>query len=67
MQLKPLASKYLDYAAECMMKAAQATSSEAKAALEGLARQWTRLAEHREKIDQGTPSQGVTEHLKGHW
>ena len=47
-----------------MMKAAEATTSEAKAALERLSRQWTRLAEHREKIDQGTAQQDVTSALR---
>jgi hypothetical protein len=37
-----------------------------KAALERLSRQWTRLAEHREKIDQETAQARRDERIKGH-
>jgi hypothetical protein len=48
---KSLASQYRDNAAECMLKAADATDPAVKASLEELGRQWTKLAEHRERID----------------
>ena len=51
---KSFASHYRDNAAECLLKAADAKTPETKAGLEELARQWTKLAEHRERIDQRT-------------
>ena len=50
-QTKPLASVYRDNAADCLLRAAEAKDAEAKASLENLARWWTRLANHREKMD----------------
>jgi hypothetical protein len=49
---KPLAPQYRDRAAECTLQAASATDPAVKASLEELARQWTRLAEHRERIEK---------------
>jgi hypothetical protein len=48
---KSFASQYRDHAGECMLKAADATDPPVKASLEELARQWIKLAEHRERID----------------
>jgi hypothetical protein len=49
---KSVAPQYRDRAAECLLQAASATDPAVKASLEELARQWTRLAEHRERIEK---------------
>jgi|SRR5918994_2316269 hypothetical protein len=48
---KTLAPQYRDNAAECLLRAADATDPAVKASFQELARQWTKLAEHRERID----------------
>jgi hypothetical protein len=55
---KSLASQYRDNAAECMLKAADATDPASKASLKELARHWTKLAEYRERIDRRTRDDG---------
>lgn len=54
---KSLASQYRDNAAECLLKAADAVDPAVKASLQELARQWSRLAEHREQIDRKADSE----------
>ena len=44
-----LVSRYLQYAFECLKKAAEASDNEAKDSFRGLARKWMLLAEHREQ------------------
>ena len=44
-----IVSQYLQYAFECLKKAAEATDSEAQDSLRKLARKWMLLAEHREQ------------------
>jgi hypothetical protein len=55
---KSLASRYRDNAADCSLRAAEAVDPAVKASLEELARQWTRLAQHREEIDRRAEDAG---------
>jgi hypothetical protein len=52
-----IVSQYLQYAFECLKKAAEATDSEAQDSLRKLARKWMLLAEHREQsLSKDTPT-----------
>ena len=57
---KSLSGQYRDNAAECLLKAAAATDRESETSLESLARQWSRLAEHRERSEQGRAASSET-------
>jgi hypothetical protein len=52
-----IVSQYLQYAFECLKKAAEVSDSDAKDSLRRLARKWMLLAEHREQsICRDAPS-----------
>jgi hypothetical protein len=55
------AAFYRDRAAECALRAAEATAPDIKKSYEDLEAQWLRLAEHHERAERSRPTAPSTQ------